>query len=105
MSEEELKAIEAAYLKAMAEMPRNVAAAKRVHVSHSEWLEDWWVGWGKDDSCQIEGTQNHWRWLALILLGLADPKDRPYDEDKQTPEIVPALIAEVRRLRKLVDGG
>ncbi|MDV2987054.1 UNVERIFIED_CONTAM: hypothetical protein Q9R58_22350 [Methylobacteriaceae bacterium AG10] len=69
----------------LGEMPGRIRAAKRVRVKKSDWLAGWYVGHGKDESCQIEGTANHWNWLALIILGLADPNDAPYDEDKPLP--------------------
>lgn len=75
----------------LGEMPGRIRAAKRVHVAKSDWMSGWYVGYGKDESCQIEGTANHWNWLALIILGLADPKDAPYDEDKPLP-VTPAEI-------------
>jgi len=78
----------------------NIRASKRVNIGGAEaFIDNWIVGWGKDDGCQIEGTPNHWRWLAMILLGLADANDAPYTEDKPTPEIIPALVAEVEALR------
>lgn len=70
---------------ALGHMPERIRAAKRVHVEASDGLSDWWVGYGKDHSCQIEGTANHWNWLALIILGLADQDEAPYDEDKPLP--------------------
>ena len=75
----------ASKLPVLGHMPERIRAAKRVHVEASDGLSDWWVGYGKDHSCQIEGTANHWNWLALIILGLADPADAPYDEDKPLP--------------------
>jgi len=36
---------------------------KRTNLGHSEWLDDWWVGWGKDESCPFEGP-----WLHLAIL-------------------------------------
>lgn len=75
----------------LSEMPGRIRAAKRVHVDKSEHLPDWFIGYGKDEFCQIEGTANHWNWLALIILGLADPNDAPYDEDKPLP-VTPAEI-------------
>ena len=33
-----------------------ISGAKRANISKSEWLPDWFVGWGKDESCQFEGT-------------------------------------------------
>jgi hypothetical protein len=98
----ELAELERRYQAALA-MPESIRAAKRVHVQKSEWLDDWWVGYGKDDSCQIEGTPNHWRWLAMIILGLVDEKDSPYSEDKPTPEILPALIAAARERDTLAE--
>lgn len=75
-----------------------ISASKRIHVKESDFLSDWYVGFGKDESCQIEGTQNHWRWLALILLGLADRKDAPYSEDKEPPDIIQELIDSLKVL-------
>ena len=34
----------------------NVSGAKRANVSSSSWMPDWFVGYGKDESCQFEGT-------------------------------------------------
>lgn len=101
MTDGELARIRDAY--EAARTMRDIYAAKRIHVENNGtpgW--DWWVGYGKDDGCQIEGTANHWRWLAMLVLGLADPADSPYTEDKPTPEVVPALLAEVDRLRARV---
>ncbi|MBA9071865.1 hypothetical protein FHR71_005658 [Methylobacterium sp. RAS18] len=75
----------------LSEMPGRIRAAKRLNVVKSDWMSGWYVGHGKDESCQVEGTANHWNWLALIILGLADPKDAPYDEDKPLP-VTPAEI-------------
>ena len=83
-------------------MPHYITAAKRVHIGKSDWMEDWWVGWGKDDSCQIEGTPNHWRWLAMLILGLGEPNEAPYSEDKPTPEIVPQLLAAIEADRETI---
>ena len=69
-----------------ADMSGGVAAAKRIHVirnDESNW--SWWVGHGKDESCQIEGTPNHWFWLAYALVGLVPKSDCPYSEDKPLP--------------------
>lgn len=95
MNEERLIEIEAHYQRATTMAA--YLAGKRIHVTHvddPEW--DWWIGWGKEDSCQIEGQANHWRWLALLILGLADQKDVPYSESKPTPEIVPDLCQALR---------
>jgi hypothetical protein len=95
LSVEELVDLEAGFGLAAAVMPEYIRAAKRVHVSKSEWLPDWWVGYGKDDGCQIEGTQNHWRWLAHLLLGLVADRDAPYSEDKPLDDPVARLFATI----------
>ena len=41
---------------------------KRANIGHSEWLDDWWVGWGKDSSCQFEGPWLHMAILAAKIL-------------------------------------
>jgi hypothetical protein len=109
LTAEELDALKAGYGLAGAVMDYNITAAKRVHVSADEYMTGWWAGYGKDESCQIEGTQNHWRWLALLLLGLANPQDAPYADDKATPEpiarmfaTIEALEAENKRLRDVL---
>ena len=33
-----------------------VTGSKRTHLRPSRWLPDWFVGFGKDESCQFEGT-------------------------------------------------
>jgi hypothetical protein len=87
-----------------ADMGGGITAAKRVHVvgPHSDdW--DWWVGHGKDESCQIEGTPCHWFWLAYLLIGLADHKDRPYSEDKPLPFSKDRVVACVNALAGIAD--
>lgn len=41
---------------------------KRANIGHSDWLDDWWVGWGKDESCQFEGPWLHMAILAAKIL-------------------------------------
>ena len=41
----------------------SIIAAKRIHLVPSEWLADWWVGYGKDESCQFEG-----RWVDMAIF-------------------------------------
>ena len=102
MTPDRLLDIEAAYN--AAKTMRDVTAAKRVHVSnHGDCCHDWWVAYGKDESCFPEGTANHWRWFAMILLGLASRADAPYSDDKPTPEVVPEMIKEIRRLNRIID--
>jgi hypothetical protein len=40
-----------------------IVGAKRSHISQSNWLPDWFVGYGKDESCQFEGT-----WWDMICF-------------------------------------
>jgi hypothetical protein len=37
--------------------------AKRANLRMSDWLPDWFVGYGKDESCQFEGT-----WWDMICF-------------------------------------
>lgn len=95
----DLAVIQARY-EAAKTMPPGITAAKRVHIQKSDHIDNWWVGFGKDEICQIEGTPNHWRWAAMLILGLADRKDAPYTEDKPTPEVVPALLEQLAQAAK-----
>lgn len=40
-----------------------ISGAKRSHIRYSEWLNDWFVGYGKDENCQFEGT-----WWDMICF-------------------------------------
>ena len=82
-------------------MPDEISAAKRIHVVRLTPNDDWFVGYGKSQECQIEGTANHWHWLALIILGLVDQNQRPYSEDKPLPVSLPALRQHAETLRLL----
>lgn len=42
---------------------RYVSGAKRANIVESDWLDDWFVGFGKDESCQFEGT-----WWDMICF-------------------------------------
>lgn len=46
----------------------SLRGGKRTNIGHSEWLDDWWVGWGKDQSCQFEGPWEHMAILAAKIL-------------------------------------
>ena len=98
LSAEELAELKAGFGLAAALMPEYIGAAKRINVAKSDWMSGWWVGYGKDDSCQIEGTPNHWRWLAHLLLGLAANRDAPYSEDKPLDEPIARLFATISAL-------
>ena len=40
-----------------------VRGAKRANIHKNEWFGDWFVGYGKDESCQFEGT-----WWDMICF-------------------------------------
>lgn len=40
-----------------------IRGAKRVNIEYANTLDDWFVGYGKDDYCQLEGT-----WWDMICL-------------------------------------
>ena len=52
----------------------NISGAKRANISESEWLPDWFVGWGKDESCQFEGTW--WDMICFARNILASPNTK-----------------------------
>lgn len=42
---------------------KKISGAKRCNLRYSEWLSDWFVGYGKDESCCFEGT-----WWDMICF-------------------------------------
>lgn len=40
-----------------------ISGSKRTNLSKSDWLGDWFVGYGKDEACQFEGT-----WWDMICF-------------------------------------
>ena len=40
-----------------------ISGAKRANLTASDWIPDWFVGYGKDESCQFEGT-----WWDMICF-------------------------------------
>lgn len=68
-----------------ADMGDGFRAGKRVHVIPAHSLPGWWVGHGKSEDCQIEGSANHWFWLAYLMLGLVEQSDVPYTDEKPLP--------------------
>lgn len=41
----------------------SVSGSKRTNLDYSKWLDDWFVGTGKDESCFLEGS-----WWDMICL-------------------------------------
>ena len=33
-----------------------ISGSKRTHIEPSDWIPDWWVGYGKEEGCVLEGT-------------------------------------------------
>lgn len=70
----------------------NIGHTHEFHGNDEDW--DWWVGWGKDESCQFEGPWIHMAILAAkilrhpntakvapnlhVELPLTDEQERPY---------------------------
>lgn len=46
----------------------SVEGGKRTNIAHSETLTDWYVGYGKDQSCEFEGSWYHMMILAARIL-------------------------------------
>ena len=42
---------------------KSVSGSKRTNLHYSKWLDDWFVGTGKDASCYLEGS-----WWDMICL-------------------------------------
>lgn len=62
-----------------------VAGAKRAHIGASDWMEDWFVGWGKDTSCQFEGTW--WDMICFARNVLANPNTEMAAPEFYMPEL------------------
>lgn len=41
----------------------DITGAKRTHITEDDCIPDWFVGWGKDESCCFEGT-----WWDMICF-------------------------------------
>lgn len=61
-----------------------LSGGKRTNIRPSEWLDDWWVGYGKDESCQFEGPWEHMAVLAARIL--AHPNTAAVRPDLYRPE-------------------
>ena len=51
-----------------------ISGAKRANIQPSIWLPDWFVGFGKDESCQFEGTW--WDMICFARNVLASPNTK-----------------------------
>lgn len=61
-----------------------VSGAKRANIEPSDWLPDWFVGFGKDESCQFEGTW--WDMICFARNVLANPNTRQCAPEFYHPE-------------------
>lgn len=48
--------------------PSYLDGGKRTNLKRSKWMGSWWVGYGKDESCQFEGPWSHMVILAAKIL-------------------------------------
>lgn len=61
-----------------------LSGAKRCNIDASDWLPDWFVGTGKDDSCYLEGTW--WDMICLARNILANPNTKQCCPEYYHPE-------------------
>jgi hypothetical protein len=81
--------------------PVTLSGGKRTNIGHaahddgpgSNWQEwNWWVGWGKDTSCQFEGPWHHMAILAAQIL--SHPNTQKTTPNLYRPELAEALTPE-----------
>lgn len=62
-----------------------LSGGKRTNIGPSEWIDDWWVGWGKDSYCQFEGP-----WEAMAILAakiLRHPNTKKVADNLYLPDL------------------
>lgn len=62
-----------------------ISGAKRTNIIESEWLNDWFVGFGKDESCQFEGTW--WDMICFARNILSSPNTKQCAPEFYHPEL------------------
>ena len=60
------------------------SGAKRANIRQLEWFPDWFVGYGKDESCTLEGTW--WDMICLARNILASPNTEQCAPEWYHPE-------------------
>lgn len=60
------------------------SGSKRTNIRESEWLPDWFVGFGKDESCAFEGTW--WDMICFARNVLASPNTKQCAPEWHHPE-------------------
>ena len=66
------------------ESPGYMRGAKRANIKASSWIPDWFVGFGKDESCQFEGTW--WDMICFARNVLASPNTKQCAPEFYHPE-------------------
>ncbi len=61
-----------------------LSGSKRTNLEKSDWLGDWFVGYGKDDSCCFEGTW--WDMICFARNILASENTEIVTPDYYRPE-------------------
>lgn len=51
-----------------------VSGSKRTNIAASEWIDGWFVGFGKDESCCFEGTWEDMVFFARNVLASENTK-------------------------------
>ena len=69
--------------------PDYLNGGKRANLERSDWIDDWWVGYGKDDGCQFEGPWSHMAILAAKIL--SDPATEIACPNLYRPDLADAL--------------
>ncbi len=64
---------------------KHISGAKRANISESDWIDDWFVGYGKDESCQFEGTW--WDMICFALNVLASENTKLAAPEFYMPEV------------------
>lgn len=89
-----------------------ISGAKRANIIKSDWISDWFVGFGKDESCQFEGTW--WDMICFARNVLASPNTQKcapnfyhpeYKNDNYLDEDCPYIFKEKFPSRKENDNG
>lgn len=60
------------------------SGAKRANIRKSEWLDDWFFGFGKDEFCCFEGTW--WDMICFARNVLASPNTKQCAPEWYHPE-------------------
>lgn len=62
---------------------------KRNRIAHSAWLDDWWIGEGKEPGCDFEGTWEHMAILAARILAHPNTQKVAPNLHRPDPRLTP----------------